>query len=207
MHNCETVHYLLPDYKITFMSTCTPLQVAEFMLRNSDCDKPVITGSSVHNQRIERLWRDVNRCIVSLYNNLFYYLEQRGKLDPLSDADLFCIHFVYLPKINEALQAFTARWNNHAITTEHCMTPVQLFTAGCILGGRTAAQVPPRPMQQSDSSSDEDNEGGAIIVPPTPIPITQHDIMQLQSLVDGFEESSNYSIIYDLVRAFVYDKM
>ena len=89
---------------------------------------------SVHNQRIERLWCDVFRCVLSVYHRLFYYFEERGKLDPLSERDLYCLHLVvYLNKINTALKAFQDGWNNHVITTEHSMTPVQLFTSGVLL--------------------------------------------------------------------------
>ena len=31
----------------------------------------VLTGSSVHNERIEMLWRDVNRCVASHFANIF----------------------------------------------------------------------------------------------------------------------------------------
>ena len=49
----------------------------------------VVIGSSVHNERIERLWRDVHRCVSVLFYDLFYSLEREGKLNPLNDIDLY----------------------------------------------------------------------------------------------------------------------
>ena len=43
----------------------------------------VLTGSSVHNERIEKLWRDVNSCVASHFANIFRTLEREEKLDPL----------------------------------------------------------------------------------------------------------------------------
>ena len=48
----------------------------------------VISGSSVHNERVERLWRDVNRCIASNFADVFRMLEREDKLDPLNEVDL-----------------------------------------------------------------------------------------------------------------------
>ena len=77
-----------------------------------------IAGSSVHNQRIERLWRDVYRCVCSTYHELFYSMEAVGVLDPDNDTDMFVLHCVYLPRINRSLDEFARAWNLHPIRTE-----------------------------------------------------------------------------------------
>ena len=43
------------------------VDVWRYMIANHENDYScVITGSSVHNERIERLWRDVHRCVASI---------------------------------------------------------------------------------------------------------------------------------------------
>ena len=56
----------------------------------------VITGTSVHNQRIERPWRDVNRTIISRFLNIFLFLEGEGVLDPHNEVHLFALHIVFI---------------------------------------------------------------------------------------------------------------
>ena len=44
------------------------IMVARYMLANHGLHRgSMIVGSSVHNQRIEQLWRDLHRCITVLY--------------------------------------------------------------------------------------------------------------------------------------------
>ena len=78
------------------------IEVWRLMVEEHNSTAAVITGSSTHNERIECLWRDVYRCVAVLFYDTFYSLEQEGKLDPLNEIDLFCLHYIYLPRINSA---------------------------------------------------------------------------------------------------------
>ena len=61
---------------------------------------------------------------------LFHMLESDGLLDPDNDNHLFCLHFVYLPVINDILGKFARSWLNHKVRTAGNKTPLQLFIMG-----------------------------------------------------------------------------
>ena len=92
----------------------------------------VIVGKSVHNQRIERMWRDVFQGFLGLYYDLFYYLETMNMLVPNNDVHLFCLHHVFIPRINRHLDSWKEAWVKHPMRTEHNMTPEQLWTSGLL---------------------------------------------------------------------------
>ena len=48
----------------------------------------------------------VNRVLSALYIGIFNILEERMLLDALNEESLFALHFVFLPRINEALSEF-----------------------------------------------------------------------------------------------------
>ena len=89
-----------------------------------------IPGSSTHNQRIERLWRDVYRCVCHMYYYVFYGMEMSGILNPEDSMHLFALHLVYLPRINHALDEYKEAFNHHAVRTENNWTPYQVWLNG-----------------------------------------------------------------------------
>ena len=86
----------------------------------------VVVGSSVHNRRIERHNRAVNEQVFSGFKEEFYDLEREGILDPLNETDMFCLQYIYLPRINRRLTEFTDAHNNHGVSTER-NNSAQLF--------------------------------------------------------------------------------
>ena len=87
-----------------------------------------IAGCSTRNQRIERLWRDVYRCVAAL----IHAMEAVGVLDPDDEADLFALHCLYLPRINSFIEEFTKGWNQHPLRTEHNWFPYKIWANSVI---------------------------------------------------------------------------
>ena len=72
--------YSLPSHVRTDMGG-ESMEVGCYMLEQRGIGRgSIIVGSSVHNQRIERLWKDVFIAVTELYYRLFYYMEQLGLL-------------------------------------------------------------------------------------------------------------------------------
>lgn len=127
------------------------------MLEHRNSPSCVIVGSSVHNQRVERMWRDVNRLVSNQFRTEFYTLEEQGNLDVDNETDLYCLHIAYSTVINQVVEEFRSGYNNHSVRTEGNYTPQQLFCTNqhlfqlqCQASSPAAAVLPPALMSETN---------------------------------------------------------
>ena len=107
--------------------------VAQMMLECHGVNRgSMIAGSSVHNQRVERLHRDVTSGVLKTYIDELRMMETSGLLDPVNEMHLFSLHLVYLQEINKSLVEFSRQWNYHGLSTEGGSSPLQLWTEGIL---------------------------------------------------------------------------
>ena len=151
-----------------------------------------LAGSSVHNQRIERLWRDTFRCVCHLYYSLFYEMETCDMLSPTNEVHLFCLHYVYIPRINAQLKAFVRSWNNHSMRTEHGMTPSQLWVRGlCCADSSVLDQPVTEDYGIEESQPPDPFDLESVVVPDVTINLTEEQ-MQYLALHHHPLQPSNY---------------
>ena len=160
-----------------------------------------IAGSSTHNQRIERMWRDVFRCVLSTFYALFYHLEDQRILDPLSDIDLFVLHTVFLPRINHCLKEFRESWNNHPMINERNWSPRKIWLNGMVNpnnAGQTAVQdceVNPDIFGVDDDGPlglELDPNEEAVVVPETLSPINEDQLTEFVDQIDPLGDCDDF---------------
>ena len=73
------------------------------------------------------------RCISKLHHLILQHLnilEENNELNIDDDVHLFCLHYIFLPKINMSIRAFKDGWNEHPMQSERGLSPSQLWLQG-----------------------------------------------------------------------------
>ena len=91
-----------------------------------------IAVPSTRNQQIERLWRDVFRCVIHMFYYIFYALKDEQLIDIENPVDMLALRLVFLRRINQALNEFKELHNNHLLRTEGNWTPNQMWLNGML---------------------------------------------------------------------------
>lgn len=106
--------------------------IARYMVETKGMNRgSILTGKSTHNQRIERQWRDMSKEVIFKYREMFFELDEICLRDyntsVTEELPLFCLHFLFLRRINADLQRYMDRWNIHRIRTENNKCPARLL--------------------------------------------------------------------------------
>jgi hypothetical protein len=186
---------------------CTTMELLRGYTRNS-----AIRGTSVHNQRIERFWRDMWNGATNVFHELFTFMEHQNVLLPDDPFHLWSLHYVFLPRINRALTEFVDQWNNHRMRTEGGQSPLQLFVArslGITNSGVTAMNgaFDGVPQVSSPNSTYQNNlrqtrpapgfslnSDTSVIVPNTQCPLTQENFRRLTQTVNPLLDSDELGV-------------
>ena len=106
------------------------VRIADYMIEKRGSGRgSIISEQSTHNQRIERLWRDVFQGVLCYYYNLFYFLEDQSLLGPLNDQHIAALHNTYMQEINDKLNMWQQAWAKHRMRTTRT-SPMRLWIAG-----------------------------------------------------------------------------
>ncbi|XP_068731183.1 uncharacterized protein [Montipora capricornis] len=161
-------------------------------------------GSSTRNQRIERLWRDVFRCICHVFYYTFYAMEQTGLLDVENPIHMFALQYVFLKRINFALSEWMVSFNDHPVQTEQNWSPNQMWLNGMMNSSNPLANGRLDDNPEEITFYGEDPEGQApfeesdnnVEVSPAQLPNVSNGELTayLCNSIDPLQESSSFGI-------------
>lgn len=168
-----------------------------------------LVGPSVHNQRIERLWRDVFVKVIDPFYKLFSYMEDKKLLDVSNEVHMFVLQYVFVRRIDSACKRWKESHNHHKLRTEGNQSPHMLWFQSLLAedtstGSRNISHPPIDRMAavlEQLGISENDKE---FLIPRYSCPLPDNLMVELKSTIDVKRESQSRGLdVFGDVLAFV----
>ena len=117
----STDNYKMPD-KVILDEREANFQIFEYL---NEKKLEIVKPERV--QWITLFKKDMFSNVLSSYVYIFQELETEGSLNILNKTDLFCLYFVYLPRLNRSLVNFVSGHNLSALPHNQGVTPQQKY--------------------------------------------------------------------------------
>lgn len=169
----------------------------------------------------------------ALFYHLFYFMEDINIYDSENEIHMFALHYIYLPRINSALRGFMSGWNNHPLSSEGGLSPLQLWISGLARQPYPVEDVITEvliiiytllPVSLDQCiwclNYTEDcrlhgvdwngpmptTDESTVTIPHTQCPLTDLALDELRQTIDPLSEDNNYGIdVYQAVVQFIFN--
>ena len=111
--------------------------------------------------------------------------------------DIFCLHYIFLPRINASLNSIQLAWNNHSLSTENSRSPIQIYTCDSIRISMFQESNNPMGLFQHDQTHTTvtvPDEMDTVNVPEMISPLSRSDMGYLNIMVNPLQSSTNCSV-------------
>ncbi|KAL1516251.1 hypothetical protein ABEB36_000170 [Hypothenemus hampei] len=183
------------------------IKIANLMITRRGLNRgSFITGRSVHNQRIERLWSEVNSVVSKQHKQLFLFMEEENLLDEGNKIDIFCLHYVYLPRIQRSLLEFMNQWNFHKLSTMGSQNPSELWNINYLEGFNYLLNDDLNYFENQEAYGIDENgplpvieTANNVVIPESDINLTPEQHTEIKNAVPNpLLEDNNYGITHYL---------
>ena len=189
-------------------------KLTEFMQEQRGVDRgSIITGSSVHNCRVDRSHRDIYSGVLFFFARTFSRSGDYELLHVVNDLHAFAWHYAFIPRISECLQEFKGQWENHPIYSEGNLSPIQLYTAGMLeneRSGYAAVESVFDACSRHDYGFDPsapvplEEEDYQVVVPDTSVPLSDQQIAFAENHCNPLQENDRSGEYTHLIRLRIF---
>ena len=152
-------------------------------------------GTSTHNQRIERLWRDVFSQEIAEFYNLFNELENNHGFEYDTIVDKFVVQAAMLKRMDDHIQEWVEGWNCRPSTSLNGKSPNltwEMSLSDAVQADRPSTSAtnilrpPEADLARVIQELDIQDNNGQFLRPRVQAPITQEQLNQVVDTVARF---------------------